>query len=152
VHRSGHPIAARRAALLAAVMLAGGCPAVALAASAGGPVKGARYAGYIGPGYPMSFRVSANGDAVVDLVVAFDETCSAGAGNTAPKFDYGTLAIKHGGFSGNTIDHFGTTVSDSLRITGHFSSREATGKVTDLATIKSLGSCTQSEPFIAKVK
>jgi len=126
-------------------------PAGALAAG-GGPVKNAKYSGSVGPGYPMTFKVSASGKTVDDLVVAFEETCSPGAGSVAPKFHYGTLAITGGKFSGTSTDQFGKTVSDRLHISGSFSGRDASGKVTDLAKIKSLPNCTQTEPFTAKVK
>ncbi|HEY5318128.1 MAG TPA: hypothetical protein VIJ20_09110 [Solirubrobacteraceae bacterium] len=124
-----------------------------LASAAGrGPVKGAKYSGSVGPGYPMSFKVSANGKDVDDLVVAFEETCGPGAGSVAPKFHYATLAISGGKFSGASTDHFGKTTSDRLHISGTFSGHDATGKVSVLAKIKSLPNCTQTEPFTAKAK
>jgi hypothetical protein len=139
------------ATIAAALVVLAGAPVLAIAAG-GGPVKGAKYSGSVGPGYPMSFKVSASGKDVDDLVVAFDETCSPGAGNVAPKFDYATLAIAGGKFSGTSTDHFGKTTSDRLQIKGSFSGREATGHVTVLSHIKSLPNCTQTEPFTAKVK
>jgi len=142
---------ARLASLAVALLALASLPIVALAAG-GGPVKGARYSGSVGPGYPMSFKVSADGKAVDDLVVAYDETCSPGAGDEAPKFHYNTLSIKNGKFSGESTDHFGKTVSDALHISGSFSGRDATGKVSDLSKIKSLPNCTQTEPFTAKAK
>lgn len=126
-------------------------PVLAIAAG-GGAVKGARYSGTVGPGYPMSFKVSANGAEVTDLVVAFEETCNGAAGSIPPKFHFGTLAIRSGRFSGRDTDHFGSKVSDGLHITGSFRGRKATGKVSDTSKIKSLPTCTQTEPFTAKAK
>jgi hypothetical protein len=137
--------------LAVAALLLTGAPVLALAAS-GGPVKGTKYSGSVGPGYPMSFKVSANGKEVDALVVAFEETCSPGAGSVAPKFHYDTLAINGGKFSGTSTDHFGKTVSDKLHISGSFSGRDVTGKVTDLSHIKSLPNCTQTEPFTGKAR
>ena len=103
-----------------AVFVSLACAAAASAAGAKGPVKGAKYAGLVGPGYPLSFRISANGKNVDDLVVSFEETCSPGAGSVAPKFHFNTLTITHGTFSGSSTDHFGKTVSDALKINGTF--------------------------------
>jgi hypothetical protein len=121
-------------------------------AAGGGPVKGARYTGSSGPGYPMSFRVSADGKAVDDLVVAYESTCQPGAGDVAPKFHFPTLAITHGKFSGTSTDNFGKGESDKVHISGSFSGRDASGPVTDLAHIKSLPNCTDHSGFTAKAK
>jgi hypothetical protein len=43
----------------------------------------------------------------------------------------------------------GSTVSDSIRVSGTFFGRTAVGEVTDLSHIKSLPDCTDSEPFTA---
>ena len=137
--------------VIAAVLLVAVVPALA-AAAGGGPVKGGRYSGLVGPGYPISFRISAQGSTVEDLVVGFDETCNGAPAETAPLFHFKALAINGGKFSGSSTDHFGKTVSDALRISGSFNGREASGKVSDLSKIKSLPSCTQSEPYTAKVK
>jgi hypothetical protein len=137
--------------VIAAVVALVVVPALA-AAAGGGPVKGGRYSGLVGPGYPISFRISAQGSAVEDLVVGFDETCNGAPAETAPLFHFKTLAISGGKFSGSSTDHFGKTVSDALHISGSFSGRVANGKVSDLSKIKSLPNCTQSEPFTAKVK
>jgi len=142
---------ARFSALAVTLLMLVGAPVIAIAAS-GGPVKGGKYKGSIGPGYPMSFKVSTNGKAVDHLVVAFLETCSPGAGSVAPKFHFDTLAIQARKFSGTSTDHFGKTVSDRLHISGAFSGREASGNVTDLSKIKSLPNCTQKEPFTATAK
>jgi hypothetical protein len=136
-----------------AVFVSFACAAgVASAAGAVGPAKDAKYSGLVGPGYPMSFRVSANGQHVDDLVVSFEETCSPGAGSVAPKFDFSTLRITHRSFSGSSTDHFGKTVSDALRIKGTFNGRKASGTVTDQSHIKSLPNCSQTEPFTATAK
>ncbi|HWF75072.1 MAG TPA: hypothetical protein VG186_17115 [Solirubrobacteraceae bacterium] len=122
-------------------------------AAGGGPVKGAKYTGSSGPGYPLSFKVSADGKAVDNLVVAYLSTCQPGAGDTAPKFHFGTLAIKDRKFSGTSTDNFfGKTESDKVHISGTFSGRDATGNLSDLAHIKSLPNCTDHSPFTAKAK
>jgi hypothetical protein len=126
--------------------------ATAFAAASKEPVAGARYTGSVGPGYPMSFRVSGNGQDVQDLVVSFLETCSPGAGSAAPKFHFNTAKIKHGKFSGSSTDHFGPTVSDALTIDGTFDGRKETGTVTDKSHIKSLPNCSQTEPFTAAAR
>jgi hypothetical protein len=118
----------------------------------GGQAKNTKYSGTIGPGYPISFRVSANGSAVDGLVLGFDETCNGAPGNTAPLFHFKTLGIKSGQFSGGSSDQFGPTVSDSLRITGTFFGRVAVGQISDTSRIKSLPTCTQTEPFMATAK
>jgi len=125
---------------------------VAVPAIASGGVRDGHYSGFVGPGYPIHFQVSSNGTVVKDLVVAFEATCSPGASQTAPLFHFKTLEVKDGKFSGASTDHFGTTVSDALRISGSFSGAKATGKVSDRSSIKSLPSCTQTEPFTAKLK
>jgi hypothetical protein len=137
----------------AAVLVSLACgAATASAAGSKGPVKGAKYSGLVGPGYRMSFRVSANGQDVDHLVVAFLETCSPGAGSIAPKFHFDTVQIQHDKFSGSSTDHFGRTESDVLRIKGTFNGRKATGMVTDKSHIKSLPNCSQTEPFTASAK
>jgi hypothetical protein len=142
----------RFAPLLAALIGFAASPILAVASAAGEHVKSGSYAGTVGPGYPLSFRVSANGTEVSDLVLGFDESCNGAPAETAPLFHFKTLKIEGGKFSGSSIDHFGTTVSDSLHISGRFSGSEVTGKVTDTSAIKSLPSCTESEPFTAKAK
>jgi hypothetical protein len=121
-------------------------------AAGGGPVRDGHYAGLVGPGYPISFRISAQGTTVEDLVVGFDETCNGAPALTAPLFHFKALEISAGKFSGSSTDSFGKTASDVLHISASFSGRKASGKVSDLSKIKSLKSCTQSEPFTAKVK
>ncbi len=128
--------------------------AVATASAAGskGPVKGAKYSGFVGPGFPMSFRVAANGQDVDHLVVSFLETCSPGGGTVAPKFHFKTLKIRGGKFSGSSTDHFGKTASDVLKINGTFDGHKATGTVRDKSHVKSLPNCSQTEPFTATAK
>jgi hypothetical protein len=126
--------------------------AIAAADAGSGPVKGARYKGFTGPGYPMSFRVSANGQEIDDLVVAIEATCLPGAGSVAPKFDFKTLSVTHGKFSGSTDDPGDGGASNDLKIKGTFDGRKASGSVTDRAAIKSIGSCTETEPFTASAK
>lgn len=119
---------------------------------AGGQARGTAYRGSSGPGYPLHFRVSANGKSIDGLIVSYLETCTPGAGNTAPQFRFGTLAIRAGTFSGSAVDHLGSTVTNTLRINGSFFGRTVTGTVSDTAVIKSLQPCTQTSPFTAKAK
>lgn len=119
------------------------------AIAAGQQANNAKYSGSVGPGYPISFRVSANGSAVEDLSVAVEATCQPGAGDVAPTYNVKTLAISSGTFSGSAFEGDSNT-SNSIRITGTFFGRTVVGEVTDLAHIKSLPDCTQAEPFTAK--
>ncbi len=118
-------------------------------ATGGGPVKNGRYAGEVGPGWPISFRVSADGTKVEQLVAAFDAGCNGGAPTVAPKFHFGSLEIRDGRFSGRTSDSFGTKVSDVLHISGTFAGHTVTGKISDTSNIASLPSCTETSPFTA---
>jgi hypothetical protein len=119
----------------------------------GGEVDHAKYSGVIGPGYPISFRVSGDGKAVDALVLQYDvTTCSAAPGNTAPTYKFGTLAITSGRFAGTSSDHFGPGDSVSLSVGGTFFGRVATGQVTATQHITSLPTCTESEDFTAKAK
>jgi hypothetical protein len=118
-------------------------------AAAGGPVKNGRYKGEVGPGWPISFRVSADGTKVEQLVAAFDAGCNGGASTEAPKFHFSSLEIRDGRFSGHTSDSFGTKVSDVLHISGSFAGRTVTGKISDTSNIASLPSCTETSPFTA---
>jgi hypothetical protein len=120
------------------------------AEAAGGEPGGARFAGSSGGGYPLSFRVSADGKSVLGLTAAYDETCNGAPGNTAPTFHFKTLAIKSGSFSGTASIGLGSTVSQSLKISGSFFGDTASGTVTDTSHIKSLPDCSQSAPFTAK--
>jgi hypothetical protein len=117
--------------------------------AAGGQTKNTKYSGTVGPGYPISFRVSANGNELDDLTVAIEATCQPGAGSIAPVYDFKVLRITSGTFSGSVFAQHGPTVSDLVRISGTFFGRTAVGEVTDLSHIKSLPDCTNSEPFTA---
>lgn len=150
-HRRAQPH--RRAVLAATTALALVAAAVetgAIAAAAGGgPLRNGHYKGTSGPGYPLSFRVSPDGRTVEHLVVAYNPTCSPGAGSTPFEFHFGPLPIHAGTFSGHAVDHSGTTVTESLHITGDFAGRTASGKVTNTSMIKSLKTCTDRSPFTA---
>ena len=117
--------------------------------AAGGQAENAKYSGTVGPGYPINFRVSPNGNAVEDLAVGIEATCQPGAGSIAPVYHFKTLRITAGTFSGSLLAQHGSTVSDSVRISGTFFGRTAVGEVTDLSHIESLPDCTNSEPFTA---
>ena len=122
------------------------------ARSGGGQSHHTKYSGTVGPGFPISFRVSSNGKDVHNLAVAFNETCTPGAGSVAPVFHFGTLAIKSGTFSGTLNSGAGSTVSQTLHITGTFFGRTASGQVSDTVRITSLPSCTETLSFTAKAK
>ena len=117
---------------------------------AGGPHQ---VLGPIGAGFPISFRVSANGKAVDNLVVHYEvTTCGGSPGNSPPAYRFNALAIKSGSFSGSLTSRSGSRQSISLRITGTFFGRVATGTVTATQRITSLPTCTESESFTAKAK
>jgi hypothetical protein len=138
--------------LFAAVLLVALVPTLAAASVVSKPVKGAHYAGTVGPGYPVHFTVSSKGKNVLKLVVAFDATCEGAPADTAPRFHYKTLPITSGRFHGTASKDFGDGSGDVVRIKGHFHARKATGTVTSTLTIKSLGSCTEKDPFTTKAK
>jgi hypothetical protein len=126
-------------------------PAVAVAIADSGPKAGAEYSGSIGPGYPIHFKVSRSGKTIDDLSVHFEATCLPGAGDVAPSFPFKTLAIKDRAFAGDSsITTPGSSMS--VRLEGSFDGTEATGKAIGRESIKSLGSCKQTEPFTAHVK
>jgi hypothetical protein len=136
-------------AAITAIACAAAAPAVAIADS--GPKAGAEYSGSIGPGYPIHFKVSGNGKTIHALSVHFEATCLPGAGSVAPAFPFNTLAIKHGEFAGDSsLNTPGSSMS--IRLEGSFDGTKATGKVIGRESIKSLGSCKQTEPFTAHVK
>jgi hypothetical protein len=137
-----------RAVSLVALCLA--ALVVAAGAAAGSPRDGA-YRGVVGPGYPLHFSVSDNGKLVSGLVLSFDETCNGAPGLTPPVFRFPAAAIMGDSFSAATTDHFGSTASDALRIAGRLSDGKATGEVTSVSAIKSLKSCTETEPFSARL-
>ena len=129
------------------------CVAVPATAVAGSEAKGgSTYSGLIGPGYAIHFKVSRNGKTIDDLSVHFEATCLPGAGDVAPAFPFGTLEIKDGKFAGDSSITSGAGTSMSIRLEGDFHGTEATGKVVGRESIKSLGSCTQTESFTARVK
>jgi hypothetical protein len=140
-----------RATLFAAVIAALALPSTGVAL-AGGSITSGSYKGEIGPGYPMTFKVSSSGSSIEDLVVAFDETCNGAPPNTPPKFHFTTLSVTDGKFSGASSGDFGTTFTDTLEIKGTVSDDKVSGTVTSKSWIKSLGSCTQTEPFSATPK
>ena len=121
-------------------------------AMAAGRPKDGRYSGEIGPGYPMNFRVSANGTLITGLVLGYEATCQPGAGSVAPLFHFATLRIKGGKFSGASTDHFGKGDMDALKISGTFNGHKVAGRVSSAASIRSLGTCRESEPFTAGPK
>jgi cytoskeletal protein CcmA (bactofilin family) len=111
------------------------------------PPPNAEYSGSTGPGYPLSFEVSANSSEVEKLVVAFEETCNADGPNAAPKFAFKKLPITKGNFSGTVH-----TPADTLSITGTFNGNTASGHLVDVSHVKSLPNCTESTTFLATVK
>lgn len=122
------------------------------AQAGGGQADHTKYAGTIGPGFPISFRVSANGKAVDNLVLHYEvTTCGGAPGNVAPTYRFKALAIRSGSFSGALSDH-SAKQSFSLRISGTFFGRVVTGKVTATQHITSLPTCTETEAFTAKAK
>jgi len=111
------------------------------------PPAGARYSGSSGPGYPLSFEVSATGSDLEDLTVAFEATCGPGAGDVAPTFKFPTLPLSEGSFSGTVH-----TTNDTLSISGTFYGTTVSGQVVDINHIPSLQSCTQVSTFLATSK
>jgi hypothetical protein len=111
------------------------------------PPPDTQYSGSSGPGYPLSFEVSATGGDVENLTVAFNATCSAGAGDVAPTFKFPALPLSQGSFSGTVH-----TLSDTLSISGTFYGNTASGQIVDISHIPSLQSCTQSSTFLATAK
>ncbi|HEV7162654.1 MAG TPA: hypothetical protein VGN25_05305 [Solirubrobacteraceae bacterium] len=118
-------------------------------ATGGRPVKNGRYKGVVGPGWAISFRVSADGTKVDQLVAAFDVGCNGGASSTPAIFHFGSLSIHDGRFAGRSSDAFGKKVSEVVHISGSFAGRTSTGKVSDTSNIASLPSCTETSPFTA---
>jgi hypothetical protein len=135
--------------LFAALLVLAGAPVLAMAA---GSVRDGHYSGFVGPGYPISFRVEADGTVVKNLDVAIEATCQPGASEVAPVYHFGEVRIERDKFNGSTSRHLGTTVSDVVHISASLSDGKATGEVSDRASITSLPTCTQTEPFTAKVK
>jgi hypothetical protein len=142
-------VGVRSAVLCSAFVVLAMSGITASAAYAGNSVSTGNYKGSVGPGYPITFSVSGSGSSVDTLVVGFDATCEGAPANTAPLFHFKTLAIKDAKFSGKSTDRFQSTASDGLRINGTFSGDRASGTVSSKLSIKSLGSCSQTEPFSA---
>jgi len=123
------------------------------AQASGGQVDRAKYSGTIGPGFPISFRVSANGKTVDSLVVHYEvTTCGGPPGDSPPAYHFKALAIKSGSFSGSATGRFASGASTSIRISGTFFGRVATGKVNATQHLTSFPTCRESEDFTAKVK
>jgi hypothetical protein len=139
----------RLPALVLVVLALAGSSSLALAS---GTARDGKYSGSVGPGYPISFRVDANGTVVKNLDVAIEATCQPGAGDVAPVYHFGQARIEHDKFSGSTSEGLGTTVSNVVHISASLSDGKATGEVSDRASITSLPTCTETEPFTAKVK
>jgi hypothetical protein len=123
------------------------------AQASGGQVDRANYSGTIGPGFPISFRVSANGKSVDSLVLHYEvTTCGGPPGDSPPAYRFRTLAIKSGSFSGTMGSRPPSGASVSLRISGTFFGRVATGKVTATQRLTSFPTCTETEDFTAKAR
>ncbi len=104
-------------------------------------------------GFPISFRVSANGKAVDSLVLHYEvTTCGGSPGNSPPAYRFNALAIKSGSFSGSATGRFGPGDFVLLRISGTFFGRVATGKVTATQHLRSFPTCTETEDFTANAK
>ena len=139
----------RLPALALTALALAGSTSLALASST---VRDGAYNGFVGPGYPISFRVEANGTVVKNLDVAIEATCSPGAGSVAPVYHFGELRIKRHKFAGSSSRHFGKTVFQAVHISASLSGGKGTGDVSDTSSITSLPTCTQTEPFTAKLK
>jgi hypothetical protein len=137
------------ALVLLAVLALATAPALALAAER---AKDGSYSGSVGPGYPLSFKVTAHGTEVEDLVLGLDAGCNGAPAEVAPLYHFGTLKLKDDKLSGSTSRSFGPTVTDALHISGTFSGEGVSGKVTVDQSITSLGSCTEADTFKAKLK
>ncbi len=123
------------------------------AQSSGGQVDRAKYSGTIGPGFPISFRVSANGRAVDSLVLHYEvTTCGGPPGDSPPAYSFKALAITSGSFSGAVSSRPPSGASVSIRISGTFFGRVVTGKVTATQRLTSFPTCTETETFTAKAK
>ncbi len=139
----------RLPALVLTVLALAGSSSLALAS---GTARDGEYSGFVGPGYPISFRVEANGTLVKNLDVSIEATCQPGAGDVAPTYHFGEARIEHDKFSGSASRGFGTSVSDAVHISATLSDGKATGEVSDREAITSLPTCTDTEPFTAKLK
>jgi hypothetical protein len=120
-----------------------------VAESASAPAGSTAYSGTVGPGWLITFDVSAHSTTVDDLVVAYDETCNGSPSDVTPTFRFKALTITSGEFSGTTTESFGPAVSDTVHIDGTFSGGVAAGQVSDTSRIATFPTCTQSSPFVA---
>jgi hypothetical protein len=137
------------AIVLFAMLALAALPVLALAAER---VKDGSYSGSVGPGYPLSFKVTAHGTEVEDLMLGLDVGCNGAPADVAPLYHFGTLKLKDGKLSGSTSRAFGPTVTDAVHISGEFKGDDVSGKVTADQSITSLGSCTEADTFTAKLK
>jgi hypothetical protein len=119
------------------------------ALSGSAPVGTTAYSGTVGPGWLITFDVSARATTVTNLVVAYDETCNGPPSDVTPTFRFKTLTITSGEFTGTTFESFGLAQSDTVHIAGTFSGGVAAGQVSDTSRIKGLPTCTQTSPFEA---
>ena len=120
-----------------------------VAQSGSAPPGRTAYSGTVGPGWLITFNVSAHATTVNNLVVAYDETCNGPPSDVTPTFRFKSLVISSGEFAGSTSESFGPTVSDTVHIDGTFSGGVAAGQVSDTSRIKGLPTCTQTSPFEA---
>jgi hypothetical protein len=137
------------ALVLLALLALSALPVLALAA---GRVKDGSYSGSVGPGYPLSFKVTGQGTEVEDLVLGLIASCNGAPPDVAPLFHFGPLKLKDDKFSGSTSRAFGSTATDDVHISGTFGGEDVSGKVTVDQSIKSLGSCSEPDTFKAKLK
>jgi hypothetical protein len=106
-------------ALLATVVLVG----AATPASAGSPIKGARYAGKTSQGQAVSFRVSRSGRSISALRILSDDPCSDGMVNVGPN-NFDPLSVPRSGRFSSTFDMSGGEVqSGQSRVWGGFRGR-----------------------------
>jgi hypothetical protein len=128
----------RPAAIIAVLGLAIAAPVVVAASS--GPVRGATYTGSVGPGYPLSFHVSANGRSVESLSAGSESTCLPGP-PVAPVYHFPTMSIRDGSFSGRTSESQGKQ-HDVLKISGHFTGKTVSGTLVERISLPSITDCT----------
>jgi hypothetical protein len=140
----------KAAAIVTMLGLAVAFAVPALGAMSGGPVKGAKYKGAVGPGYPLSFHVSANGRSVESLAAGIESTCVPGP-PTAPVYHFPTMAIKSGSFSGE-ISKTAAKQAEVFEITGHFTGKTVSGKLVEKLKIKSLHTCLTTLDYTATAK
>ena len=113
--------------LVAAIVAAGG---VARADSAVKPDPGS-YLGSAGAGFPVSFKVGDGGTEITGLRTDFEGTVNCGPGsNNPPYFDFPTLRLLDGSFTGHTSVLWASGISPSYTIKGTFGSpTRATGTI-----------------------